>query len=435
MVGDEEVELGLEDGEEGEDWGKGGKERKRFYKKENEEVLKRLLYATDYCSFGQAYAVCYQGYTKRGFEDRMVRAEAAGWVRIYRKYLFPERLAELDPWGLLRGPNPENRDELVKVLYLGPEGERWCRDNVRGYRKAALSKPKDNNQWTHDLTIARILAEQLTGTLNERKHLLKQYDWITGSRGARYTIAKEATASVRNLTPDAVITTPKSKKRVFLELDRSTKKIAAKRSSPHYADTILANLQAYRTLTGYQYDRFFPDKKHPYVLYIVPNDARRQAIQTLARDHLGNELELRVRTLSEGAAWIQTLFGDSIDVPAPEQKLAPAPLVTTAEAQPDPRDAELLSLKTELDQLKRKLHDKNQLIGGLRDKVADSERRLEIWKGAAHALLWHGAQARRAGEDWTVPEQFESVMTNILQAPRKKSLLGKLAELVERSEG
>ena len=298
-------------------------------------ILFLLLYSVKFVTLQQAKHGAYFDYSLKGVTKRFRKLEGAGFIRIIRRVLPPGSESEFDPSsgffnGNLRGRvfasaapeagRPRVRDAYTWIAHLAPRGEAYVRDLLGDrYRPAEPVKPNPRENWEHELSIARLLVDQLDGSHATRLGELEKWTWLTTYRG--YTEDSKVIADLpagphelKNLTPDSVVFHEERPERVFIEYDRGTKVIARERTNPKYRDSIRATLEAYTRLITMFYGRYFEDGRPPLVLYVVRDADRRHAILELAQKEY-RELPLRVRTHDTVARWFQDwLAGD--DAPA-----------------------------------------------------------------------------------------------------------------------
>jgi hypothetical protein len=86
--------------------------------------------------------------------------------------------------------------------------------------------------------------------------------------------------------PDATIVGRKADVRIFLEVDRGTRRLG----------DIRANLERYQVYLSRCYASEFPDGRSPALVYAAPSDQRAAGITSLASRHLGNAADWYVST-------------------------------------------------------------------------------------------------------------------------------------------
>lgn len=170
------------------------------------------------------------------------------------------------------------------------------------------ASPNPNENWPHELSIARLLCDQLEGPLPDRLTQLDEWDWLTGyrgftSEGGAISGLSTAPGDIRALTPDSVVTHPARPERLFIEYDRGTKRLVRPRTHSKYRDSISATLEAYDRLLNYHYARFFAVGRPGLVLFVVRDTDRREAILELARKNIN--FPLRVRVAEGVRIWFQ----------------------------------------------------------------------------------------------------------------------------------
>jgi hypothetical protein len=373
-------------------------------------LLFRVLYACKYLTVEQAYFGLFltTGIKWKSFDNRIRKLSDAGWIKSVRVQLNIGEYEEISLPGSTESCElPEagakgDRRQFPRVMFLGERGEAWCARNIPSYvasRHPVIASAREN--WAHELVGARLLLETLDGTPADQSFFLQESQWLTPYRGTSLVRKFADPAAIKIITPDIALTLFDQKRHLFVEVDRGTKRLFNTKYNAKGTNTILATLQAYNGFIRFEYDKVYPDYAQPYVLYVVPNEKRKQEIEKLVRDRI-HDTKVVVRRLDDGARWIKGfLAGRNLPSSAVPQTSTPSISELWKE--------QTAALSQKLEATTAKLTEAQAIIQRASDQLLAAEERADVWKTLGLRFLQSAASSDRKGFA-RIPAEYYSLL-------------------------
>jgi hypothetical protein len=263
-------------------------------------VIFGVLYAAKYATEQQLIRAGLFYYEERCAIRRLQKLVKAGFLECFRITMPPGAELAVNPYHVslvggslggrpsLKAPGVSgDRDQITRVYFLGPLGEEWVRQLIPHYRPAHHPpRPYARDNWSHELSVTRLLVSMLEGNHADRLEQLSRWRWHTPYRGTNLTLSPKRSIDLKRLTPDAVIGFEGRGRTIFLEMDRGTKPLRSQIKTREAANSVAANLRAYEAYFSKTLEQFRanPDDSAliiPQLVYVVPAPKRQQEVYEL----------------------------------------------------------------------------------------------------------------------------------------------------------